>query len=438
MPRTSFSTSRADSRASSPWNPGFTRFFLAQSVSWIGSSMTPVALSFGILRTTGDIGDLSLVLAANTVPMIALLLVGGVVADRLPRRALLTVTHALAGLTQAASAAWFLLGDLPLAALIAATALNGLASAFTAPALRGIVVDLVPPPARGRANAVRTASRNLTRMIGPAVSGVLVATAGAELALAIDAACLLLACALLATVPDAPAPGSTPSVPSGAAGPSAQRGRALRTVASELHGGWQEFLAHRWLWSSTMAFTGLNVLIGGIWLVLGPAMAAPSIGASGWGLVLGARAAGQVAGATLAYRWTPHRPLVGVLLLPLPYAAVFAAIAVDAGTVVLLALAALAGCGSAMSDVLWETTLQQHVAAGALSRVASLDMLISFVSVPAGQLAAPALALAVGAPAVVAAGSIVCVLVLVAPLVSADVRRLTPEPAPEQAQSTLG
>ncbi|MFC0673297.1 MFS transporter [Brachybacterium hainanense] len=411
--------------AASPWTPAFRRFFVAQCLSWLGSSMTPVALSFGVLRETGSTAALGLVLTASTVPMIALLLVGGVVADRVPRRALLTITHLVAGLAQLGSACWFLLDARSLPVLVAVTALGGLASAFTAPALRGIITDLVPHEAIGRANAVRTTSRNVTRMLGPGAAGLLVAVADAGWALALDAICLGLAAAVLATIPN---PDSSPRPP-GAPTPAPTAARtslpgAVRELLADLRGGWEEFTKHRWLWLVTCAFTGMNVLIGGVWLVLGPVSAEHTIGSAGWGLVLGARAAGQVAGGVLAYRWSPARPMVAVLLLPLPYAAVFAALAAGGGLPLLLGLAVLAGLGSAMGDVLWETTLQQRVARDALSRVASIDMLLSFVSVPVGQLAAPALSALLGAPLVIGLGAVLCAGTLLAPLASADVRGL--------------
>ena len=168
----------------------------------------------------------------------------------------------------------------------------------------------------------------------------------------------------------------------------------------------------------------MNVLIGGVWLVLGPLLAVDTIGAAGWGLVLGARAAGQALGGILAYRWHVTRPLLGVLLAPLPYAALFVAMGLGAALPVLLVGAVIAGVGSALSDVLWETTIQQQVPAAALSRVASFDMLLSFISVPVGQLAAPALAATVGAPAVAVAGGVVCAVGLLTPLLSREVRSL--------------
>lgn len=410
-----------------PWTPAFTRFFLAQCLSWLGSSMTPVALSFGVLRATGSTTDLGLVLAANTIPMVALLLLGGVVADRVPRRALLSFTHLVAGLAQTGSALWFLLGVQTLPLLLVAAALNGLASAFTAPALRGIITDLVPHDAIGSANAVRITSRNLTRMLGPAAAGLLVAVANAGWALAIDATLLLLASAVLATIPNADA--DRPSARASARRHRLPIGSTFSALVKDLSGGWREFTSHRWLLLVTLAFTGMNVLVGGIWLVLGPVRAEDTIGAAGWGFLLAARAAGQVGGGALAYRFSPSRPMVAVLLMPMPYAALFAALAAGSDMPLLLVLAALAGTGSAVESVLWETALQQRVAREALSRVASIDMLLSFVSVPVGQLIAPMAAALVGLPFALAIGAGLCVVTLLAPLLSAEVRGLRRAPA---------
>ena len=67
----------------------FRNVFLAQSVSVFGDGITPVALTFAVLDLTGSGTDLGLVLAAQSVPLVALSLVGGVWADRLPRAALM-------------------------------------------------------------------------------------------------------------------------------------------------------------------------------------------------------------------------------------------------------------------------------------------------------------------------------------------------------------
>src|SRR3954469_18667740 len=58
----------------------------AQIISLLGDGIIPVALAFAVLDLTGSATDLGIVLAARTLPMIASLLAGGVVADRLSRR----------------------------------------------------------------------------------------------------------------------------------------------------------------------------------------------------------------------------------------------------------------------------------------------------------------------------------------------------------------
>jgi MFS family permease len=67
----------------------FRLLFIGQAVSLLGDGMTGVALSFAVLDLTGSVSDLGLVFAARTIPLVLFLLVGGVFADRLPRRAVM-------------------------------------------------------------------------------------------------------------------------------------------------------------------------------------------------------------------------------------------------------------------------------------------------------------------------------------------------------------
>ena len=122
---------------------GFRWFFAARSVSLLGSSMAPVALAFAILEQTNSVGDLGIVLAANVVPLLGFMLLGGAIADRHSRKAVLLVANLGAGLTQAAVAILLLTGSYQLVTVAALEFLNGTLAAFTRPALRGIVPELV-------------------------------------------------------------------------------------------------------------------------------------------------------------------------------------------------------------------------------------------------------------------------------------------------------
>ncbi|MEV0715589.1 MFS transporter, partial [Asanoa sp. NPDC050611] len=139
--------------------PPFRAFYLGRLVSLAGSAMTPVALAFAVLAASGRPGDLGIVLACQLVPHLGLLLVGGAVADRLPRRAVLVVANLGAGLTQGAIAAVLLAGAYRLWLVAALALLSGAVEAFTSPALRGIVPELVGPDDLRRANALLSATR---------------------------------------------------------------------------------------------------------------------------------------------------------------------------------------------------------------------------------------------------------------------------------------
>lgn len=412
----------------SPWTRAFRLFFCAQSLSWLGSSMTPVALSLGLLDLGRDLTSLSVVMAANSIPMVLLLLLGGVVADRLPRAVVLVSSHLVAGVTQSVVAWWFIRGGGDLGPLVVASALNGAASAFTGPALRGVLTELVHPEAISRANALRATSRNLFRLAGPGAAGVLVSTAGAGWALGIDAACTLGAALLLVAMGRGiRARDGRGREAGGVAGQSGQRGpgSALRGVWHDLALGCRAFASRQWLWVVTASFFWTNLLLGAVWLVLAPALARDSIGEAAWGMVLSFRAAGLVAGGALAYRWRPRRPLVVGQLLTVPFGVCFLILGAGAPVAVLAGSTLVAGIGAAIAGVLWESAMQRHVPGDQLSRVASIDMLGSFAAVPIGQLLAPVLASHFGGAVAALAGGAAYVLIALVPMLSSSVRRVS-------------
>ena len=110
----------------------FAWYFTARTVSTVGSAMAPVGLAFAVLPLFGSASALAPVLAARTATMVVLLLVGGVVADRLSRKTVLQVSHALTALTQGLAATLFITGHAHLWMVVSIEALNGAVSASRA------------------------------------------------------------------------------------------------------------------------------------------------------------------------------------------------------------------------------------------------------------------------------------------------------------------
>lgn len=392
----------------------FRWFLTGRAVSLLGSSLAPVALAFAVLEASGRASDLGVVAAAHMVPLLGFLLVGGAVSDRFPPRTVLVVANLGSGLTQGAVAVVLLTGRYSLLAIATLELANGVLAAFTTPALRGVVPRLVPPGELQRANALLGTTRNATKILGPTVAGLLVATSGGGTAIAVDAVSYLLAAGCLLRVR---LPRSAP--------------RAPTSLLRELAEGWTVFRGTRWLWTVTVAFAVVNLANTGPWQVLGPVLSSPVT----WGVVLSARGAGMFASSLLMYRVRARRLLALGQITAVAGALPLLALGAATGAGWLVAAAVLAGLGSSVTATAWDTTLGEHVPRAVLARVSSYDELLSYAVIPVSQLAVGPLADTFGPQPVALAAGVLYAVAAAAPLVSRAVRALPTTP-PLPAAST--
>jgi predicted MFS family arabinose efflux permease len=385
----------------------FRYLFAGRFVSFLGNAIAPVAIAFAVLDLTGSAGDLGLVLAARSLPMVVFVLVGGVVADRLPRQVVLAAASGLSALTQAIAAALLLTDNATIASLMALEALNGASSAFLFPAIAGITPQTVAPKLLQQANASLRLGQNAAWIGGAAVAGFLVAAVGSGWSLAVDALTYALGALLLSRIRLPP-------------GDRVVAGSTLR----DLREGWTEFRARTWVWVIVIQATFVNLAIACGFTTLGPVIADETVSRQVWGLVLAAQAVGMILGGLLALRVRPLRPLrVGVLASAL-IAPLLAALAFTPQALPLVLCAVAAGVGIEVFSVLWDLSLQQHVPPDRLSRVASYDVLGSFVFIPVGYVLAGPLSDAFGVTATVAGCAIVALTATLLTMCVRDVRDL--------------
>ena len=108
----------------------FALFFWGQAVSVLGDGIFPIALAFAVLELGGSPTELGLVLVAGILPQVLFVLVGGVWADRLPRRTIMIAADAVRALVQAVTAVLLLSGEARIWQLAVLYALHATASAF--------------------------------------------------------------------------------------------------------------------------------------------------------------------------------------------------------------------------------------------------------------------------------------------------------------------
>ncbi|WP_197520232.1 MFS transporter [Mycobacterium sp. E1386] len=381
---------------------------LGRAVSLAGSAMTPVALSLAVLQASHRLSDLGVVLAAQVTAQLSLLLVGGVFGDRWPRRTLLIGTNLGAGLTQGAVAAVLLSGNYQLPLVACLQFANGALEAFASPALRGIVPELAETSQLPRANAALATVKNLTKVLGPAISGVLVAAGGGGIAVAVDAASFLVAAAILAGLPRI----SAPARPAGSG------------VLTDIRRGWHTFRSTRWLWSTSCSFAVINLIGTGTWQVLGPEITTASTSAPVWGMALSARAIGALAMGVLLYRHAPQRFLGTGQLIAALGASGLLGLGLDLPTPWFMLAAFISGLGFSAPSIAWDTCVHQHVPRHELSRISAYNDLLSYTCVPVGQLLVGPAAAWLGPASVALYAGIGFVVAAIAPLSSRSVRQL--------------
>ncbi len=163
-------------------------FVLGYSASLAGSAMVPVALTFAVLNEGHGTADVGYVLAAETVPLVALLLVGGVVADRFGRRATMLAADACRLVSEGLLAVLLLTGSPPLWVFMVLAGVLGAGQALFNPALTGLIPEIVQTERLQQANGLLGVATSTAQVVGPSLAGVIVAAGGAGWAIAVDAA----------------------------------------------------------------------------------------------------------------------------------------------------------------------------------------------------------------------------------------------------------
>jgi MFS family permease len=385
----------------------------------LGNAVAPIALAFAVLDLTGSAADLGLVVASRSIANVAVLLLGGVIADRLPRDVVLMGTSLAAAGTQGVVAGLVISGSATIPLLVLLSALNGAVAAVSLPAAAALVPDTVPVDLLRPANALLRLGLNGGSVVGASAGAGLVAMVGPGWGLAVDAAGFALAGVLYSRLrlPSHPRPAEA-----GAADPGS-------SVLADLREGWREFTRRSWVWTVVAQFAVLNAAFVGATTVLGPVVADGSFGRAAWGLVVAAQTVGLGIGAVVALRWRPRHGLaVGVGLMAVtavPVVTLGLAPAVPALVVAFL----LGGVALEIFAISWDQSLQAHVPRASLARVYSYDMVGSFVAVPLGEIVAGPAAQQFGTRPTLIVCAAVIVVATVAAVSTPGVRGLTTEEA---------
>ena len=156
----------------------FRWYWAAQWPTLLGTWMQVVALGYLVYARTGSTTAVAVVAAADGLPAVALSLLGGVLADRLPRRRILLVTQSALGLSAGALAVLVATGHAEFFAIVIVALVFGATDAVDLPTRQALVADLVERDVVVNAVALGSAAMSATRIVGPSVAGLLIGSVG--------------------------------------------------------------------------------------------------------------------------------------------------------------------------------------------------------------------------------------------------------------------
>lgn len=430
------------------------RLLIGRCLSALATALIPTTLTLAVLRATDDGGALGIVLASELVPMLLLLPVGGVLADRLRPERVALFADLVRGLSQAAIAVELLLGLYRLVDLALLSALAGAAIAFGSPAVPRLVVAVVPGPARLRMNARIGVVTSLSSVAAPAIAGTVTVAAGPGWAAGLTAVLFAGSALTLGGIRTSIArraegfqdaeqgagvqgaedgAGVRGAEDDGAGVRGAEQGAGVRgaeggvagrrvegsgvereaegrgtfsAFGRDLRRGWREIRQRPWFLACVFGH-GVWHFVAGLFLTLAPVTVVQDLGGeTNWMVIVQSGTVGMVLGVFAAPRLPIRRPLAVMQVGAAAYLLPMAALAVP-GPVAVLAVAYFAAMfGLGVLIPLWETVVAEEIPERALGRVRSFDTLISFASRPFGLAVAAPLAGLTGVTALAVVGGV--------------------------------
>ncbi len=352
--------------ATSPWIPFshsvFRALWIATIVSNIGTFMQSVGAAWLMTSLSTSPVMVALVQAASIFPMCLLALPAGALADSIDRRGGVLITQAWMMVAAALLAALTFLGATSPWVLLGFTFLLGLGAAMNAPAWQAIVPELVPRAELAQAISLNSAGFNVSRAVGPALGGLIVATAGAGATFALNAVSFL---AVMVVLYRWERPGTEPALP------------AERMVAA-IHTGLR-YVRHSpglraifWRAGIFMLFTS------SLWALLPLVVRVELSGSSAdYGILLGCFGVGAVAGAAFMPKLQRYLPveiiLTGMIIIA---AAMIVVTALVPRLDALVAAMVFSGAAWLVTLSLFNVAIQIAVPGWVRARVLAVYMLV--------------------------------------------------------------
>ena len=346
--------------------PEFRRLLIGNGVNMLGSSIFIIGMSWTVAQIGGP-KIYGLIFTAYFLGHLPLLLYGGMVVDRMPRRTVALVADLSQAMLVTLAIIALMAGMDEIKTLLVVTFLTGGAGAFSIPAIGALVPDLVEEDLLPQANALRGVAMTAAWMFGPLIGGMTVGTWGIEVCLLIDVITFLFSGAVLWSISEIPVVRNE-----------------VGDLREEVFEAWEFVKTQPWLFAGILMFmiwhVGDSAIEIGVPFIIGN----KGLGANAFGVFGAVGALGAMAGSILGgirpiskeHRGKVFYIFIGGIAwcmlmwaMPIPFWAV-------------LVFVLLEGILGGTLGVIWRTTMSDSVDQHLRGRVNSLDAIGSLIFIP--------------------------------------------------------
>jgi MFS family permease len=346
--------------------PAYRLWLSSQVIATTGLWMQRIAQDWLVLEISGSVAAVGVAVALQFLPVLLFGLLGGVIVDRFPKRTLLIITQSVAALLAATLGILALSGAAQVWQVYLVAFALGMVTVIDNPTRQVFVAELVGDQHIGNAVSLNSSVFQFGALVGPALTGILIAAVGQGWSFLINAAACLRVVGMVAVI--RPTQVRAPK-PVGAGSTETQRGQlraGLRYIRRTSEVAWAIVLV------GTIGVLGLNLPV----LLTAFADHEFGTGVGGYSLYNSANAAGAFLGAVLSARRT-HIPRIRMLVIFLiAFGAVTAVISLAPSQWLFMAGLVLAGTLTLLFLTGANSLVQTSVPAALRGRVMSVYILV--------------------------------------------------------------
>lgn len=361
----------------------FALLWTGMTVSLLGDGMYYVAIAWQVLELDNRPTAMSYVGVAWVAPQLVLMVFGGVLTDRIERRRMMMAADLIRAAAVGAIGVLAVTNALELWHVLVLVVLFAIGDAVFWPAFTAIIPEIVPAAELLQANSLDNFIRPATRLVGPALGGLVVATVGPGTAFLVDAGTFLVSFTALLAV---------------SARPMA-KSEHVRSALRDIREGFAFVRRETWLWGTLLMAAFGNFATSALF-VLVPYVVKTELGGSAgeYGLIATFGAVGGLAGSlVLGQLGLPRRHIVLMLGSWAVGVACVAGYGIANDVPQMWVFAAVSGAGMSVGSVVWGTLMHSLVPKELLGRVSAFDWTVSLALTPVGYAVLGPLGEAIGA-----------------------------------------